>query len=82
MMTAKIFRHGGSQAVRLPKAFRFAGDHVAIERQGDRVVLFPWPRTSLSTLREVAAFMASTFPQAYGFPAREKQPAQTRNLNR
>ena len=78
MNTAKLFTNGKSQAVRLPKAFRFAGDHVAIERQGDRVVLFPLPRTSLSTLREVAAFMVATFPQAEGFPAREKQPGSNR----
>ena len=39
MKTAKLFRHGGSQAVRLPKAFRFEGTEVAIERRGDEVVL-------------------------------------------
>ncbi len=36
---AKLFMHGGSQAVRLPKAFRFEGDEVEIHREGDRVVL-------------------------------------------
>ena len=36
---AKLFSHGGSQAVRLPKAFRFEGLEVRIEREGDRVVL-------------------------------------------
>jgi antitoxin VapB len=38
---AKLFAHGGSQAVRLPKAFRFAGREVAIRRDGDRVILEP-----------------------------------------
>ena len=38
---AKLFTHGGSQAVRLPKAFRFAGKEVAIRREGDRVILEP-----------------------------------------
>jgi antitoxin VapB len=37
--TAKLFTHGGSQAVRLPKAFRFEGSEVRIERDGDRVIL-------------------------------------------
>ena len=38
---AKLFTHGGSQAVRLPKEFRFEGDEVLIRKQGDTVVLTP-----------------------------------------
>lgn len=38
-LKAKLFTHGGSQAVRLPKAFRFEGSEVRIERDGDRVIL-------------------------------------------
>jgi antitoxin VapB len=38
---AKLFTHGGSQAVRLPKAFRFNGAEVRIRRDGDRVILEP-----------------------------------------
>ena len=38
---AKLFTHGGSQAVRLPKAFRFGGTEVYIRREGDRVILEP-----------------------------------------
>ena len=38
---AKLFKHGGSQAVRLPKAFRFEGDEVNIRREGHRVILEP-----------------------------------------
>ena len=37
--TAKIFRSGNSQAVRLPKEFRFDVDEVEITREGDAVVL-------------------------------------------
>jgi antitoxin VapB len=39
--TAKIFTHGRSQAVRLPKAFRFEGKEVRVSRVGDRVILEP-----------------------------------------
>ena len=39
--TAKIFTTGRSQAVRLPKAFRFSTSEVTIERQGDAVILRP-----------------------------------------
>lgn len=40
-MTAKLFRNGASQAVRLPKEFRFDGDEVCIKRIGSAVLLFP-----------------------------------------
>ena len=39
--TAKIFTTGRSQAVRLPKAYRFSTSEVTIERQGDAVILRP-----------------------------------------
>lgn len=38
---AKLFMHGGSQAVRLPKAFRFEGTEVSVRRVGEAVVLEP-----------------------------------------
>lgn len=37
--TAKIFTNGGSQAVRLPKEFRFDCDEVFVERRGGQVIL-------------------------------------------
>ena len=39
--TAKLFRNGQSQAVRLPKEFRFEGDEVFIKKSGSAVVLIP-----------------------------------------
>jgi antitoxin VapB len=39
--TAKLFMHGRSQAVRLPKEFRMPGKEVLVSREGDRVVLQP-----------------------------------------
>lgn len=49
MAVAKLFKNGRSQAVRLPKEFRFEGDEVNIRRSGKKVVLEPkrrraWPR--------------------------------------
>ena len=38
---AKLFANGRSQAVRLPKEFRFPGTEVYIERRGEEVVLRP-----------------------------------------
>lgn len=41
MMTAKLFENGRSQAVRLPKEYRFNGDEVAINKVGEAVILLP-----------------------------------------
>jgi antitoxin VapB len=41
MQTAKIFTNGRSQAVRLPKDFRFAGEDVYIKKVGKMVILIP-----------------------------------------
>lgn len=41
MDTAKLFKSGNSQAVRLPKEYRFVGDEVGIKRIGNAVVLLP-----------------------------------------
>ncbi|MFZ1343451.1 MAG: type II toxin-antitoxin system VapB family antitoxin [Thiothrix eikelboomii] len=43
MQIAKVFQNGRSQAVRLPKEFRFNTSEVYIEKQGDRVILSPRP---------------------------------------
>jgi len=47
--TAKLFQNGRSQAVRLPKAFRFKGSEVKIRKVGRQVILEPleqtdWPK--------------------------------------
>ena len=41
MITAKLFENGRSQAVRLPKEYRFSGDEVSINKVGDVVILMP-----------------------------------------
>ena len=41
MEKAKVFWSGRSQAVRLPKEFRFQGDKVQIRRHGNQVILEP-----------------------------------------
>lgn len=38
---AKVFRSGNSQAVRLPKDFRFEVDEVEVSREGDALILRP-----------------------------------------
>jgi len=56
MKVAKLFKSGGSQAVRLPKEFRFKGSEVYVAREGVRVVLIPkekklWPRRFFHAIR-------------------------------
>ena len=41
MKTAKLFKNGQSQAVRLPKEFRFKGEKVYIKRVGNCIMLIP-----------------------------------------
>lgn len=41
MDTARLFQSGRSQAVRLPKAFRFQGQEVAVKHFGNGVLLLP-----------------------------------------
>jgi antitoxin VapB len=52
---AKLFKNGGSQAVRLPKDCRFPDDQreVVVRREGRRIVLEPvdaWPEDFLSCI--------------------------------
>jgi antitoxin VapB len=48
VVRAKLFQNGGSQAVRLPKAYRFASQReVLVRREGRRVVLEPADEWSL-----------------------------------
>ena len=51
MTTAKVFKSGNSQAVRLPKEFRFTSDEVEIFRRGDEVVLREKPRTLMEAIK-------------------------------
>lgn len=50
MQTAKLFKNGRSQAVRLPKEFRFEGDEVYVKRVAGGVILLskddPWASIS------------------------------------
>ncbi len=52
--TAKIFMHGRSQAVRLPKEFRLPGKEVRVSRVGDKVILEPLEKAPF----DVAAWRA------------------------
>jgi antitoxin VapB len=60
METAKIFKNGNSQAVRLPKAYQFDVSEVQIFRRGDEIVLKKLPR-DLSKAFELLSEMSDDF---------------------
>jgi antitoxin VapB len=70
MTTAKLFRTGRSQAVRLPKEFRFEGNEVRIRRVGLGVMLEPLHLDP----KEWFAAMAATGGDPI-FPDGREQPA-------
>jgi len=62
MDTAKIFKNGQSQAVRLPKAFRFEGDQVYIKKVGNAVLLIPYDDPWQLMLDSLGEFEGDLFP--------------------
>jgi antitoxin VapB len=48
--TAKLFMHGRSQAVRLPKEFRFEGKEVHVSRLGSKVILEPMEKAPFDVI--------------------------------
>jgi antitoxin VapB len=56
MKTAKLFKNGDSQAVRLPKEFRFKGKEVLLRRMGNAVVLLPKTKSWETLIDSLAKF--------------------------
>ena len=61
--TAKVFWSGRSQAVRLPKEYRFESDEVRIRRQGNAVILEPLAK-DWSWLKDVVGLVDKDFEEA------------------
>ena len=74
MSTAKLFQSGRSQAVRLPKEFRFGGTEVYVARMGSAVVLMP-PHRTWDVLFEACEGVSKDFMKG-----REQPPTQLRDL--
>jgi len=73
--TAKLFRNGRSQAVRLPRAFRFAGDRVRIRRVADGVLLQPIMQDSDEWFAKLDGSNAEPFPADRRQPPTPKRKA-------
>ncbi len=75
---AKLFQNGRSQAVRLPREFRFEGDRVRVRRVGKGVLLEPLiqdPRELFRRLDELNELNSEPFPSRDEQPPATKRPA-------
>jgi antitoxin VapB len=72
MKTAKLFWSGRSQAVRLPKDFRFQGGEVRIRRHGNAVILEPLD-DDWSWLDAIAGKLDSDFTEAVNERLKEQK---------
>ena len=73
MDTAKLFQSGNSQAVRLPKEFRMAGERVKISKKGNQVILEP-----LETTWDVLFDSLRGFPDDFMEEGRQQPEMQKR----
>lgn len=71
MLTAKLFKSGRSQAVRLPKEFRFEGDEVYVQRAGEAVMLIPKEKPKLDPWKDFFQALDMFDP---AFPLERHQP--------
>ena len=75
MEIAKLFWSGRSQAVRLPKDFRFEGEEVRIRRHGDAVILEPIAK-DWAWLDQITGPVDADFAEAAReTPADQERPA-------
>lgn len=75
MTYARVFQSGNSQAVRLPKEFRFSSDQVEIFRQGDDIVLRECPVNAAAIFDALAALPADFMEAGRGdAPPQEREP--------
>ena len=75
MDTAKVFRIGRSQAVRLPKRYRFSESEVAIRKEGENVILSP-----ISKKGALEVFLALPCCPDFSIDRDPAQQAQVRKL--
>jgi antitoxin VapB len=75
METAKLFQNGKSQAVRLPKEFRFGSDRVYIKRVGNAVVLLPYQTPWNILLDSLSLFSADFMNERNQPPTQNREDA-------
>ena len=74
MKTAKLFKNGESQAVRLPKEFQFSTDEVFIRKEGEEVILSPRP-TDWGPYLDTGPVASDAFMEnVEDLPVQEREP--------
>jgi antitoxin VapB len=73
MTTAKIFLNGRSQAVRLPREFRFSGDEVRIRRFGRGVLLEPMTISTDEWFAALDRYESPFMPEGRDQPAAQER---------
>ncbi|MBI5576393.1 MAG: AbrB/MazE/SpoVT family DNA-binding domain-containing protein [Deltaproteobacteria bacterium] len=76
MKSAKLFRNGQSQAVRLPREMRFEGDHVFVKKAGRIVLLIP-PTGSWDGLVESLSLFTTDFLRDRAQPHMQRRKGLT-----
>ena len=73
MKTAKVFKSGNSQAVRIPKEFRLEGEEVEIRKQGGSLILRPRKKSWAALIESL-----NKFSDDFMEDGRHQPPPQTR----
>ena len=80
MATAKVFKSGNSQAVRLPKEFRLKGPEVEITRRGEEIVLREMQKNKKRGLLEALDILASMPDEAFQDIKETRPPERRKSL--
>ena len=80
MLTAKLFTNGSSQAVRLPKEFRFNGTEVYVQKVGSSVMLVPKDKAWETFMEGINEFSDDYLEKAEERPANMQLPEEREKL--
>ncbi|HTD29411.1 MAG TPA: AbrB/MazE/SpoVT family DNA-binding domain-containing protein [Xanthomonadaceae bacterium] len=61
MTTARLFKLGNAQAVRIPARFRIDADEVEVFKRGDEIILRPKPETAADVFARARALAGDAF---------------------
>lgn len=73
MDTAKIFKNGKSQAIRLPKEYRFQGSKVYVKQVGNAVVLIPEQDSWQTLIESLEQFSDDFMLERHQPPPQERE---------
>ena len=73
MKTAKVFRSGNSQAIRIPKEFQLAEPEVEIRRRGDTLILRPVRRKWTALISSLPLFTDDFMAEGRRQPAPQRR---------